>query len=141
MRTIKLLLVAGIIISTIACGEKEIEEITIPETLYNKWELTELNHEPFDTTGFSQTPYLQFSKEESKMNGYAGCNNIFGGFWVKADSLKFAQVASTMMACPTLDFETSLIKALEKCSNYIITENTLTLYHEKEVLIKFSLAK
>ena len=61
-----------------------------------------------------------------------GCNQIFGGYETKEDSIKFGPMMTTLMACPPpLDaLEMDLIAALDRSARYHILAQTMELYDE-----------
>ncbi len=61
-----------------------------------------------------------------------GCNQIFGGYETKEDSIKFGPMMTTLMACPPpLDaLEMDLIAALDRSARYHILAHTMELYDE-----------
>jgi heat shock protein HslJ len=62
------------------------------------------------------------------MHGFAGCNNIMGGYVLDGDALKFDQVASTMMACAEPTGPESRFNAmLSQVAHWKITGETLQL--------------
>ena len=78
------------------------------------------------------------------IHGNAGCNLINGGFETStsnAKSISFPGVASTMMACPDMDIETSFFKVLEDTKSFIIKNDKLTLKDSNKVIAVFKAQK
>lgn len=61
-----------------------------------------------------QLPYVGFDTEKSMVYGNAGCNLISGTYRVEGNTSKIelGHMASTMMACPNMELEQSVLKAL-----------------------------
>jgi heat shock protein HslJ len=60
--------------------------------------------------------------------GFAGCNRIFGKYELtEGNHVSFSGVASTLMACPEMEMEEKVKKALEMVDNYSINGNQLML--------------
>lgn len=77
-----------------------------------------------------RTPYLVFDAAKNRIHGYAGCNNINGGFTHekgKAASLKFGQMISTMMAGPGMDTERKVLQALNNVRSYKMNKKRTSL--------------
>jgi heat shock protein HslJ len=59
--------------------------------------------------------------DELRVAGSGGCNNLMGGFELDGDRLRFARVASTMMACPEgMEQERAFLAALEQLARWHI---------------------
>ena len=72
-----------------------------------------------------KTPFLAFDMEQKRIHGNAGCNIVNGGFSQeegKANSLKFSQMISTMMACPDMDTERQILEALGKVTSFSLNQ-------------------
>lgn len=73
-----------------------------------------------------KTPFLAFDMEQKRIHGNAGCNIVNGGFSQeegKANSLKFSQMISTMMACPDMDTEHQILEALGKVTGFSLNQD------------------
>ena len=60
-------------------------------------------------------PFIAFDVKKKTIHGNAGCNLINGGFETSASnakSISFPGVASTMMACPDMEIEDAILKAM-----------------------------
>ena len=87
------------------------------------------------------TPFLAFDINQMRVHGNAGCNTINGGFSQeegKANSLKFSQMISTLMACPNLEAERQILDALNQVASFSFNEDgTMSLFNEDgEELLK-----
>ncbi|WP_221391101.1 META domain-containing protein [Dyadobacter sp. NIV53] len=93
------------------------------------WRLTEINGKPIGPTPADKREiHIKLNKEASTMEGFAGCNGIGGNFEVKEGSrISFTKVIGTMMACPDLDTENSLLEILRSVDNYNLVDKQLVL--------------
>lgn len=59
-------------------------------------------------------PYIGFDTQEKRVYGNSGCNRITGSFDIKGKKgkIELGQMASTMMACPNMELEQSILQAL-----------------------------
>jgi copper homeostasis protein (lipoprotein) len=101
------------------------------------WKLVSLNGDAVETHPGQREVHLLLETDESKVRGFAGCNNFFGGYTVEGEDLRFEQVASTMMACPHLDEETTFLQALEKVTAYEILGESLELCGDDGMRARF----
>lgn len=114
---------------------KKIENLKLADV---HWSLIELNGERL-----SSSPgeiFINFSNEENRFAGNAGCNNFSGKYIEKIGfRLAFSQVASTKMACPDMKTEESFFNMLESVDNYTIIDDELHLHRSKMApLAKFT---
>lgn len=74
--------------------------------------------------------FFTLKAEGNRVTGFAGCNTISGTYKLeKGDRIRFSQMATTMMACPDVDFnESEFLKIFELADNYRITGDRLELY-------------
>jgi heat shock protein HslJ len=85
-----------------------------------------------------QVPTLNV--EGSKINGNSGCNKFFGGVTMETASGKFeaSQMGSTKMACANMSVEQNFLDMLQKANKYVVSGNTLELYQDNLLLLKFN---
>lgn len=74
--------------------------------------------------------YFILKTHLNRVTGFAGCNTISGTYTLeKGDRIKFSHLATTMKACPDVDFkEHEFLKIFEIADNYRITDDKLELY-------------
>lgn len=93
-----------------ACGESK----TDAKILDGKWNIVELRGEKVEA---ANQPNMEFNMTDLKLHGNAGCN-IFNTSVVldNADvsSLRINQAATTMMACPDMEVEGKILKAMDE---------------------------
>lgn len=100
------------------------------------WALEQLNGTPPDQANMPKgVPTLELQLSAQKVLGYGGCNRFQGKMEVTDNQIKFSQLAATRMACPNLQTETSLLKALSgNPLTFSLSEGKLTLTNETTAL-------
>jgi heat shock protein HslJ len=72
---------------------------TAPELLEDTWEITTVGNQRIDTTmSLPKRPMFRFF-EESKVQGFTGCNMFFGTFTQREDTVQFSPMMTSKMAC------------------------------------------
>ena len=102
------------------------------ETLLNsKWVLA-------DELGSTKNPTLMIEKD--KVYGNASCNNYFSNDFIlepKTGNFSVKKIGSTKMACENMKVEDNYLQSLEAVTNYVFTGNTLELYKDNLLMLKF----
>lgn len=85
-----------------------------------EWVVTEIDGQAVSLTEDGKEAYIGFDTKEKRVNGFAGCNRMFGGIDIdtKKKTVSFANMASTKMMCPDMKTEDSLLSAMGQVSNY-----------------------
>ncbi|MBT8051444.1 MAG: META domain-containing protein [Xanthomonadales bacterium] len=111
----------------------------VDEPLINTyWKLRELDGQTVTTPEGQREAHIILAKDESRVRGFAGCNNFFGTHQVDGDSLSFSSLGTTMMAClEGMDTETGVLAALEASQRYEISGAMLSLFEGDKLLVKF----
>ncbi|MDR5903193.1 META domain-containing protein [Halomonas icarae] len=84
--------------------------------------------------------HLVLHAEDSRLAGSTGCNRMMGQYELEGDRLSFAQVATTMMACPgeVMALERAFLDALGSVDTWQVDGKALTLVDaEGEALARF----
>lgn len=106
--------------------------------LDGEWKISEVNGESIPSD-LEKKPFLNFDVKNKRVHGNAGCNMINGGFNTKDDDSKaisFPAMAATMMACPDMTIERTILDALNSVKSFeALTKKTVGLYNESEELI------
>lgn len=91
-----------------------------------EWTVTEINGSPVKTTGNGETAFIGFDTGDKRVNGFAGCNRIFGNIDIDTDMkiISFAKMASTRMMCLDMAVEDSLLAALGQVDSYDVAGKT-----------------
>ena len=111
--------------------------------LEGKWELDYLGltNKSLDQLFPTNKPTLSFNTKEETLVGNGGCNNYSGTYKAQAHKLNFGAIASTKMACPSLEGESVYFKNLEKISSFSIQDNQLTLITDDIAVLRFKKVK
>lgn len=98
--------------------------------LDGKWRITQMNGTAVNSS-MGTKPFLEFDTDQKKIHGNAGCNTINGSFTYNSSdprSISFPAAATTMMACPELELESKILKALENVRVYDKLSEGIGLY-------------
>ena len=82
--------------------------------LSGKWIISEAGGQSIPE-GMEKQPFIEFNLSEKRIHGNAGCNLINGGFVAdneNSSAISFPQLISTMMACPDMEIEDAILKAM-----------------------------
>ncbi|WP_413615357.1 META domain-containing protein [Halomonas cupida] len=105
------------------------------------WKLIELDGKSIDMAEGQREPHLVLHAEDARVAGSTGCNRLMGGYEKNGDSLRFSQVATTMMACingTDADVEPRFLEVLEETASYRVLADHLELHDaDGEVLARF----
>ncbi len=103
------------------------------------WYLTQLGDQPVIAADPQRRPHLVLDEEANRLAGSGGCNRLMGGFTRDGDRIRFAQVASTMMACPdAMDTEAAFTRALGQVATWRVLGRTLEFHDgEGKRLVRF----
>ncbi len=76
---------------------------------------------------------------DGTVTGIGECNRFFGPYEVKdaGGSIKIGPVASTMMACPDMDFETQFFRMFDAVHLYQLDETHLYLFVDNKIKAVF----
>jgi heat shock protein HslJ len=101
------------------------------------WTLTQLNGQAVSTDPNNKEAYIELDPNTQRLSGSGGCNRLMGSYELDGSSLRFKQVASTMMACKgdAMTSEQSFIKALSDAASYRIHGSTLLLRDKENTVI------
>lgn len=107
-------------------NEKLNQTISLYQT---EWELIRIGSTKPKLTDTDEKITIIFSKNNSHIAGYSGCNRYGGQFTIKKDILNFENLLSTKMACPemNMNFEHNYLNTLDKVTGYNIVGDTLFL--------------
>lgn len=95
--------------------QKRVKPAVTLDDLAGRWVISSIGQVAVGEV--ERTPELNFDLEAKRVHGNASCNVINGSFSQeegKPVSLRFSQMISTMMACPNMDTEQSILQALDK---------------------------
>lgn len=109
------------------------KQITLPDhtpvAIFDapKWQLTELLGKPVTS---SEPAWLTFEKEDGRVTGFSGCNNLVGNVvFGEGGKLHFSQMAGTRKACPDSTPEMEFLQVLRSTASYRLDDKILVLIH------------
>ena len=78
--------------------------------------------------------------ESGKITGNGGCNNYFADLMLDPTVGNFStnNIGATKMACENMSEETNFFSMLSATTKYVVTGNTLELYKDNLLLLKFT---
>lgn len=94
-------------------------EVTVAD-LGGRWKIEQAGGEAIPD-GMEKQPFLEINVAEKKVHGNAGCNIINGAFVTdeaNAAAISFPNLISTMMACPDMEVEGRITKALGQVKSF-----------------------
>lgn len=104
-----------------------------------RWILQILDDQAVMLAEKQRVPFIHLRQdgERSIAFGFAGCNNFNGGYEIESGTLRFGNLASTLMACPEMELERRFYDALERVDRYSIDGSELVLYAAGTELARF----
>lgn len=93
-----------------------------------RWVHMEIAGQAVSVNDQQREQYIVLESMEHHVVGNAGCNRLRGSYALDAGSLAFSQLGTTRMACPDMDRETALLKALESTASWRIEGAYLELF-------------
>lgn len=104
------------------------------------WTVIEVKGVPVAAADSARRPGLRLMADGHKVQGSAGCNRMMGSYELRGSSLKFGPLATTRMACPSMDAEQAYLVALGATTRYEIAGTTLTLFGPDGPVVRLELA-
>jgi len=119
-------------------GETPAKEATFVsvETLEGKWNLTSIADGDISTLFAEKKPTIEFA-EENKVFGHAGCNTYRTTYELSENIVTFKPVASTMMACPSMEGENKFTGLLTTPLQVAVDGDKLTFSKEGNIVLEF----
>lgn len=76
--------------------------------------------------------FVQFVPEGGQFGGFAGCNQMFGGFTRDGEKFTFDRIGTTRMACPPeiMAAETAFLAMLSETRSATVNSRLMTLKRE-----------
>lgn len=143
MKKIAIALVLFISMSAHTCNEKTVKAVgngtsmtKAASLLESKWVLQTVENNVVKMPESTEKPWVKLAKEGSKVEGFGGCNNLFGGFELNGDAIKFPNLASTKKYCEeTQPTENAFMSALRNTDHFKLDGSTLKLFQGTRELI------
>lgn len=123
-----------------SCADSK-QNIETSQNLNGNWELNFI----YDSSGTNikegypqKLPSLSFETNNQRVSGNDGCNQLFGSFSTKQNSITFSQLGVTNMYCEGVkDFVYR--QTLEEVKKFQIKDNQLNFYNDKgELVLRYS---
>jgi heat shock protein HslJ len=137
-RYLTLLVAASITLSQ--CKPTKTPKTSTP-LLGTTWSLAEVDGEPLITPADARAVHLVLEEtgQEQRIHGYAGCNNIAGGYKMSGPSAISFTVAATRMMCSPekMEIEQFFLDALSNANRYAINGDILELLKDDVILARF----
>lgn len=108
--------------------------------LYNTyWKLMEAHGKTIKVPENSREPYMVLANadQETRLQGFAGCNGLGGNYSVQGDQIDFTVITTKMYCEQTMDTENLFVRVLEEADRYVIRGETLHLYQGKNKVASF----
>jgi heat shock protein HslJ len=97
----------------------------------SRWRLVSLGGRAIQVPANQGEPWIVLESKSKRVTGSGGCNRISGGYEAARGALRFSRIASTMMACPSLELETQFLRALDATRADRVSGRTLELLDAK----------
>ena len=96
--------------------------------LHDLWVLDSLEGTPASALSFEEErPMMEINTREATFMGFAGCNRMRGTLFAERDLLRFTDIVTTRMACPSGDAEAKFLTSLRSATTFRIGNNRLFL--------------
>lgn len=101
-----------------------------------KWVITSLAGKAVHMPDGKEMPFINIDSLGTNVNGYAGCNRVFGAMRIWGDSIAFPGLASTRMYCQeTQATEDAFLDALNHAHTFAVHGDKLVLSAGKELAV------
>lgn len=123
-KLIFLLTVIGMIVAMESCSSGKSALTAV--SLNGEWNIVEAEGRTVLANAEKGLPFIGFDAHTNRVFGDAGCNRIMGTYAVdplKPGVLKLGPLGATMMACPDLEQEGRVLKALNSAAFFNISKN------------------
>lgn len=81
--------------------------------------------------------HLTFDEVESRVSGFAGCNNFSGKYSTNGNTIKIGPLMSTKMYCEKfMELETKTLNTLAEVNAYAIKDGVLSLLNDDKTLME-----
>jgi copper homeostasis protein (lipoprotein) len=96
------------------------------------WRMIEAAGRPVLDDSINPPAWFRLDAVNKQISGNGGCNSIGGSYELKEmNRIAFKDVISTMMACPEMQNESMLMRALQLADSYHLSNDTLILNRAK----------
>ncbi|NQZ22508.1 MAG: META domain-containing protein [Colwellia sp.] len=119
-------------------SQKELHSNNAQVLTTQRWQLVKLHSSDIKLTTLQGIPFISFIASTHKVEGFAGCNNFFGSYSKKNQSLTVSALGMTRRYCAdtsTLEFQYE--NMLAKVTKFQIMKHRLVLLADNKVLATF----
>lgn len=104
------------------------DDLVLEDLLDKEWKLEYMKSEGTQYGMEDIIPTLNFSND-SKVNGFAGCNNYFGNYDIDGRTITIGEIGSTRMQCEAaMELEQAFLKVLSGELRGLFNNSKLFLY-------------
>lgn len=108
---------------------------TRAELANTRWRPVRIADRAVNVSGNEREPWIQLDPAAKRVVGSGGCNRIGGSYQAGNGTLRFGQLLSTKMICPSMSNEVAFFKALEATRRYRLLGRMLELLDDKGTLL------
>jgi putative lipoprotein len=102
------------------------------------WRVISIYEEPYQPNENEREAHLKLRINNNVVEGSTGCNNFGGTYTLSDKTITLGPLAMTMMACiDQMETEQKYTQALGEMDSYKITGDTLLIYHDGTVILRF----
>jgi heat shock protein HslJ len=115
------------------CATRASEEVAAASSVplaNTQWRLTQLGAELVPPSQGADAMGMQLQSQNTRVVGFSGCNRMFGAYALDGQSLKFAQMGGTKMACMDqgrMRLEQQYLEMFSRVAGWKISGETLEL--------------
>lgn len=106
--------------------------------LGGKWMIAEVSGQVV-ADGMDKQPFVEFNSTDKRIHADAGCNGMNGAFVTddnNPSAISFPQMMSTMKACPDMELEGRVSKALREVKSFgRLANGNVALYDANKALV------
>ena len=150
--------IAGAALAMSSC--RSVEKAISLSSINGEWNIIEVNGSKITPGESKSLPFIAFDTATGRVSGNSGCNRMMGSFDVNAKpgihgnagcnlinggfetstsnakSISFPGVASTMMACPDMETEGKVLKAINEVKSFdVLSGGGIGLYDANGALV------
>jgi len=92
-----------------------------------RWRPFHIGDQAVNASAHGREPWIELDPRSQRVTGSGGCNRISGDYESGRGILRFRDLTSTQMACPSMETETAFFRALNQTRRYRIIGRTLQL--------------
>lgn len=107
-----------------------------------RWLVTALDGQAIPLAEGAEQPWLQMDPDKRSISGFGGCNSLMGGFEHEGSTIRFPNLGSTKMYCPTsAELEGKVLTALRNTDAFKLDGEVLHLLHAGKEVAALNKAK